>query len=71
MAISEKQLLELESYFKKAKLPVVVHLDAGTMISDTARFVASHLSVLRNNMDKPLYEVFYQRLVQLKEMIGK
>lgn len=70
MVINEKQLSELESFFAKASLPKTVQLDAGTTITNVAKFVDSHLAVLRNNMDKPIYEVFYQRLEQLKEKIN-
>lgn len=70
MVINEKQLSELEAFFAKKKLPKEVQLDAGAKITDVSRFVESHLTVLRNNLDMTIYEVFYQRLIQLKEKIN-
>lgn len=69
MAISEKDLSELEQFFGIAKLPAEVQLDGGTKITDVPRFIESHLEVLRNNNDKPIYEVFYQRLLKLKSLV--
>jgi len=69
MAITEKQIRELEDYFNGASLPATIVLDAGSRVDDVPRFVQSHLKVLRNNADKAAYEVFYLRLLQVKEMI--
>lgn len=70
MVINGKQLSELDTFFAKAKLPATVLLDAGTTITDVRQFVQSHIAVLKNNMDKPIYEVFYNRLVKLKELMN-
>lgn len=69
MAVTDKQIEELETFFAKAKLPVTLHLESGVMISEVIRFVASHLAVLKHNADKPIYEVFYDRLLKAKELI--
>ena len=70
MVISEKQIRELEDYFKIAALPDTIVLDAGSRVDDVPRFIQSHLRVLRNNADKPAYEVFYLRLQKVKELIS-
>ncbi len=70
MATTEKQIEELEIYFEKAKLPAFVQLDEGSKILDVPAFIKSHLNVLRTNSDKPIYEVFYNRLLRLKELIS-
>lgn len=70
MAITEKQIRELEDYFKVAALPDTIELDAGSRVGDVPRFIQSHLQVLRNNADKPAYEVFYLRLQKVKEIIS-
>ncbi len=66
MAVTQKQIAELEEFFAKAKIPKSVALSEGITITDTAQFIESHLKVLRNNGDKQMYEVFYTRLMQLK-----
>jgi len=70
MPVTSKQIDELELFFSKAKLPTTIQLDSGSNITDVKQFVASHLNVLRNNDDKPMYDVFYSRLLRLKELIG-
>lgn len=70
MAITEKQIRELENFFNVAVLPDTIQLDTGSRVDDVSRFIQSHLRVLRNNADKPTYEVFYLRLLQVKELIA-
>lgn len=71
MVVTEKQINELEEYFKKANLPVSVQLDVGSKVESVSKFIDSHLKVLRNNADKPMYEVFYLRLLTLKERLAE
>jgi len=49
-------------------LPKELVLDAGTKVSDVQQMVDSHIKVLRHNGDKPIYEVFYDRLLKVKEL---
>ncbi len=69
MAVTEKEIKILEDYFKQANLPANVNLDVGSKIENVPKFIASHLSVLRNNGASGIYEVFYTRLLKLKEII--
>ncbi len=68
MAVTEKQIKELEGHFQKAKLPATVQLELGSKVENLSQFIDSHLKVLRNNGDKAMYEVFYSRLLKLKEI---
>lgn len=70
MAVTEKQIKDLEEYFKKANLPHSIQLDQGSKIENVSTFINSHLKVLRNNADKSMYDVFYERLLRLKELTG-
>lgn len=70
MAVTEKEIKILEDYFKQANLPATVQLDVGSKIENVPKFIASHLSVLRNNGQIGIFDVFYIRLLQLKEIIG-
>lgn len=68
MAVTEKQIKELEDHFGKVKLPASLQLDVGSKIENVSQFIDSHIKVLRNNGDKPMYEVFHIRLLKLKEI---
>lgn len=70
MAVTDKQINELEEFFNSAQLPASVQLDPGSKIDEVSKFVNSHLKVLRNNGNKPLTDVFYIRLIRLKEIIN-
>lgn len=70
MAVTEKQIRELEEYFTVSTLPATIELDAGSRVDDVPRFIQSHLKVLRNNADKAAYEVFYLRLLRVKGMLS-
>ena len=70
MAVTEKQITDLDGLFKKTKLPASFQLDEGTKISDVPAFIESHLNVLKHNPDKPIYEIFYTRLLVLKGLIS-
>jgi len=69
MAVTGKQIEELELYFNKATLPESIALDSGTTITEVPKFIGSHLAILHNCGDKPVYEVFYNRLIKLKELL--
>ncbi len=69
MAVTDNQIREVEDFFRNNKTPNEVKLGEGIMIVDTSRFISSHLEVLRNNGEKPMYEVFYLRLLKLKELV--
>ncbi len=69
MVVTEKQVTELVSFFDNNKLPPSIQLDAGSTINDVGRVIESHLNVLRNNGDKPIFDVFYLRLIRLKGLI--
>jgi len=71
MPVSESQISELEIFFENAKIPARLQFDAGTKIDDVSKFIKSHLHVFRNNREKPIFEVFYSRLLKLKEIIEK
>jgi hypothetical protein len=66
--VSDQQLKEIEEFFRNARLPKEVDLFPGTKIIDVPRFVGSHIGVLRNGGEKPIYDVFWQRLLKLKEL---
>jgi hypothetical protein len=70
MPFTEKQIDDLDTFFKTAKFPTTVQLDEGSKITNVPTFIQSHLNVLRANPDKPINDVFYSRLMRLKELIS-
>lgn len=70
MSYTEKQIDELAAFFKGAKLPERIPLDQGSTIIDVPHFIKGHLGVLRANPGKPIMEVFYMRLLRVKELIA-
>lgn len=70
MPTTATQLTDLENFFAKTKLPKTIQLDEGSKLVDVPNFVQSHLNVLKANPDKPVNDVFYTRLLRLKELIA-
>ncbi len=70
MPFTENQIDELEAFFKKAKMPSTVQLDEGSKNTSGRTFIQSYLNVVRANTDKPITEVFYARLVRLRELVS-
>ena len=60
----------MEKYFSNVRLPATIKRDDGTTVIDLPRLIQSHVLLLQNNIGKDLYDVFYKRLVRLKELIG-
>jgi hypothetical protein len=66
------ELEELESFFKSVELPKgELKMSASATIINVAKFVDSHLSILKANLDNKLYQPHYNRLVALKKMLIK
>lgn len=64
-----KQIEELTAFFKNAEIPATVSLEKGSTIIDVPLFIQSHLGVLLANPGKPIMDVFYLRLLRVKELI--
>ena len=60
---------ELELYFKDKKLPQTVEINKAVRISNVAHFVESHFTVLKNYGINRTFEPFYQRLIDLKNIL--
>ena len=69
MADIDPKIVEIERFLTGAKLPDQVQLYPGIKVTNTARFVESHLEVLKAYGCKGLWDVFYTRLARLKELI--
>jgi len=63
-------LLELEKYFKGIELPTGhLRLNEWTVIMDVPSFIKSHVSFLKKNKGKKKFMPYYERLVELKEIL--
>jgi hypothetical protein len=66
---TEKDLQELEQFFKGKDLPKEVEVVQSQKVVDVKKFIAGHLACARANVGKPTFASFYDRLVKLKEKI--
>ena len=62
-------LEELELYFKNKELPKTLQYDQATVITDVAKFVDSHLTVIKLNGHVPAFSSFLYRLNRLKDQL--
>ena len=60
---------ELEAYFATADLPESIYLNEATKIVDLKKFVASHIITVKAHGHIKAYSSFYDRLVQVKDII--
>jgi len=69
MKYADKEIQELEEFFKTADLPSTVVLSKGCTIIDLPAFIYSHLAIIKLRKGVPLFDVFYDRLVLVKNKI--
>ena len=66
----DKDIKELEAYFKKAALPTEpIKLNAYSTIKDGPLFIKSHLATVKANNGKITYLPYLNRLKELKEFL--
>jgi hypothetical protein len=70
MKYADKEIQELEEFFKNATLPDSIELFHSTVITDVKAFVHSHLQIIKLRQGVPVFEGFYDRLVLLKEKLS-
>ncbi len=62
-----QDISELETYFAGIQLPTQpVKLNHYSTITDCSLFIESHLSTLRANVGKPIFQPYFDRLLTLK-----
>lgn len=59
---------DLEQWFKDNPPPKEVRLNRYSVITDTDKFIKSHISVLRAHSGNKGYMPYYERLIQLKKV---
>jgi hypothetical protein len=70
MKYADKDIQEMEEFFKTAELPQTITLSAGAIIKDVPAFVYSHLAIIKLRKGVGIFEVFYDRLVMVKNKIS-
>lgn len=66
----DKDIKELEAYFKKATLPTEpIKLNICSTIKDAPLFIKSHLATVKANNGKLTYLPYLDRLKELKEFL--
>lgn len=59
---------QLEQWFKDNPTPKQVKLNRYSVITDTDKFIKSHLNVLKLHSGNRAYMAYYERLVELKKV---
>ncbi|TRZ52037.1 hypothetical protein D4S03_04090 [bacterium] len=65
----EWHIKELEDFFASEELPEAIKLNAWTDITDLHLFIQSHLSTVKAQNGNKTYLPYYQRLLQLRELL--
>ena len=60
---------ELEAYFEGIDLPESVYLNEATKIVDLPKFIKSHVITVKAHGHIRAYQSFYDRLVQVKDIL--
>lgn len=68
---TEKELIELDQYFKSTPLPQDIQLSQCEKVTDVLLFTKTSLDICRANMGQKTFEAAYDRLVKLKELLQK
>ncbi|SDF47015.1 DUF6965 family protein [Chitinophaga filiformis] len=69
MKYADKEIQEMEEFFKTADLPATIELSPGSVITNVPAFVYSHLQIIKLRKGVGIFEVFYDRLVIVKEKL--
>ncbi|MCF6405263.1 hypothetical protein L3C95_20330 [Chitinophaga filiformis] len=70
MKYADKDIQEMEEFFKTADLPKTIELGPGSVITNVPAFVYSHLQIIKLRKGVGIFEVFYDRLVIVKEKLS-
>lgn len=60
----------LEKFFASKQLPEKIQLGPGETITDLKKFLESHLTILKAKPNVSINEVFYLRLIKLKNLLA-
>lgn len=65
-----EKMREMIAFFASAEIPKAMRLSQGAIITDTKKFIDSHVSSIRTYWKKEsLRETYYERLVTFYELI--
>ena len=71
LVIKKWNIAELEDFFKTATLPRnPVKLNGCEVITNVAKFLNTHISIVKAHNGNSAYQPYYERLVTLKELIS-
>jgi hypothetical protein len=69
MKYADKEIQELEEFFKNTDLPSSIELFKSTVITDVPAFIHSHLLIIKVRKGVPLFDPFYDRLLLLRKKL--
>lgn len=59
---------ELEAFFNSVDLPSEICFN-GFNITDVKSFIDSHISTVKFNINKSIFKIYYNRLIELKSYL--
>jgi len=71
MKVSTEAIQKLDDFFKLVKLPKSIQIGPGETLTDVPRFLESHFAIVKSFPDVSIYEVFYLRLLKIKELLSE
>jgi hypothetical protein len=70
MKYADKDVQEMEEFFTTTDLPKTIELGPGSVITNVPAFVFSHLQIIKLRKGVGIFEVFYDRLVAVKQKLS-
>lgn len=70
MKYADKDVQEMEEFFTTTDLPKTIELGPGSVITNVPAFVFSHLQIMKLRKGVGIFEVFYDRLVVVKQKLS-
>jgi hypothetical protein len=70
MKYADKDVQEMEEFFTTTDLPKTIELGPGSVITNVPAFVFSHLQIIKLRKGVGIFEVFYERLVLVKQKLS-
>ena len=70
MKYADKDIQEMEEFFRSAQLPEKTELMKAMVITNVPAFVDSHLTIIKLRKGVGIFEPFYDRLVLVKEKLS-
>lgn len=65
----DREIIELEEFFKRKSIPKDIRLNSVTRIWDSELFISSHMQIVKSNNGNRIYRPYLDRLIEFKRAI--